>query len=106
MKLQLIAAALSFSLAACSNSQLNEPTKSHTPETIQAAVAVNAQATDIITLEQVMADPDWFGRAPESWYWGSDSNTVVFKQKQLGNPLRDLYSLDLSNDNKVNQVAL
>ena len=106
MKLQLIAAALSFSLAACSNNQLNEQVKSNAPEKVQGAVSVNANAADIITLEQVMADPDWFGRSPESWYWGSDSNTVVFNQKQLGNPIRDLYSLDLSDNNKIEQVAL
>jgi dipeptidyl aminopeptidase/acylaminoacyl peptidase/uncharacterized lipoprotein YehR (DUF1307 family) len=105
MKTQLIAIALSFSLAACSNQQLNEQLNSSAPEKIQGAVAVNAQATDIITLEQIMADPDWFGRAPESWYWGDDSNTVFYKQKQLGNPLRDLYTLDLSND-KATMVRL
>ena len=106
MKIQLIAAALSLSLAACTNTQLNEQVNTSAPEKVQGAVATNAQATDIITLEQVMADPDWFGRAPESWYWGDDSNTVYYQQKQLGNPLRDLYSLDLSNSNESAQVAL
>ena len=106
MKIQLIAAALSLSLAACTNTQLNEQVNTSAPEKVQGAVATNAQATDIITLEQVMADPDWFGRAPESWYWGDDSNTVYYQQKQLGNPLRDLYSLDLSNSNETAQVAL
>ena len=106
MKIQLIAAALSLSLAACTNTQLNEQVNTSAPEKVQGAVATNAQATDIITLEQVMADPDWFGRAPESWYWGDDSNTVYYQQKQLGNPLRDLYSLDLANSNETAQVAL
>jgi hypothetical protein len=105
MKIQLIAVALSFSLAACSSQQLNEKLTTSAPEKVQGAIAVNAQATDIITLEQVMADPDWFGRAPESWYWGDDSNTVFYKQKQLGNPLRDLYAMDASGNN-VKQVAL
>ena len=82
MKIQFIAAALSFSLAACSNTQLNEQLNTSAPAKVQGAVAANAQATDIITLEQIMADPDWFGRAPESWYWGDDSNTVYYKQKQ------------------------
>jgi dipeptidyl aminopeptidase/acylaminoacyl peptidase len=105
MKIQLIAAALSLSLVACSNTQLNEQLSTSAPEKIQGAAATNAQSTDIITIEQIMADPDWFGRSPESWYWGDDSNTVYYQQKQLGNPLRDLYSLDLSN-NKTTLVAL
>jgi len=110
MKIQLIAAALSLSLAACSNTQLEEQQSESdaqsTPKSIKGAVATNAQATDIITLEQIMADPDWFGRSPESWYWGDDSRTVYYQQKQLGNPLRDLYSLDLLNSNKTIQVEL
>ena len=105
MKIQLIAVALSFSLAACSNQPLNEQLTTSAPEKVQGAIAVNAQATAVITLEQIMADPDWFGRAPESWYWGDDSNTVFYKQKQLGNPLRDLYTMDTSGNN-VKQVAL
>ena len=106
MKIQFIAAALSFSLAACSNTQLNEQLNTSAPEKVQGAVAANAQATDIITLEQIMADPDWFGRAPESWYWGDDNNTVYYQQKQLGNPLRDLYAVNLLNNNDVSQVKL
>tara|TARA_R100001377_G_scaffold11348_2_gene5678 strand:+ start:2 stop:2461 length:2460 start_codon:yes stop_codon:yes gene_type:complete len=106
MKIQFIAAALSFSLAACSNTQLNEQLNTSAPEKVQGAVATNAQATDIITLEQIMADPDWFGRAPESWYWGDDSNTIYYQQKQLGNPLRDLYAVNLLKNNDVSQVAL
>ena len=82
MKIQFIAAALSFSLAACSNTQLNEQLNTSAPAKVQGAVAANAQATDIITLEQIMANPDWSGRAPESRTWGDDSNTVYYKQKQ------------------------
>ena len=106
MKIQFIAAALSFSLAACSNTQLNEQLNTSAPAKVQGAVVANAQATDIITLEQIMADPDWFGRAPESWYWGDDSNTIYYQQKQLGNPLRDLYAVNLLKNNDVSQVAL
>jgi dipeptidyl aminopeptidase/acylaminoacyl peptidase len=110
MKIQLIAVALSLSLTACSNTQLNEKMTTGASESpsqsVQGAVATNAQASDIITLEQIMSDPDWFGRSPESWYWGDDSNTVYFQQKQLGNPLRDLYTLNLSNNNETSQVDL
>jgi len=110
MKIQLIAVALSLSLTACSNTQLEEQLKTSspesTPQSIKGAVATNAEASNIITLEQIMANPDWFGRSPESWYWGDDSNTVYFQQKQLGNPLRDLYVLDLSKSNETSQVDL
>lgn len=58
-----------------------------------------------ITLEQIMSDPDWMGRSPESWYWGDDSNTVYFQQKREGNPIRDLFRKSLQqigNGEKVN----
>jgi len=57
-----------------------------------------------ITLEQIMADPDWMGRSPESWYWGDDSKTIFYKQKQIGNPLRDLFKTSVTGANatKVN----
>jgi dipeptidyl aminopeptidase/acylaminoacyl peptidase len=58
-----------------------------------------------ITLEKIMSDPDWMGRSPESWYWGDDSQTVLYQQKQLGNPIRDLMRKSLQekgNGKKVN----
>ncbi len=106
MKIQLIAAALSLSLVACSNSQLSEKSQKTVPAVVKSAVAANQQSNDIISLEQIMADPDWFGRAPESWYWGDDSNTVYYQQKQLGNPLRDLFVVKLAKNDQVSQVNL
>jgi len=113
MKLQLIAAALSLSLAACTSSTLPEQAPSQAANTVEAEVTLTSMPTNKndqrITLEQIMADPDWFGRAPESWYWGDDSQSIYYQQKQVGNPLRDLYVKDINNNvNKDNgkKVAL
>ena len=46
-----------------------------------------------LTLEQIMADPDWLGNQPENAYWGDDNRTVLFEQKRQGSKLRDLYSV-------------
>lgn len=59
-----------------------------------------------ITLEQIMSDPDWMGRSPESWYWGDDSQTVLYQQKQLGNPLRDLVKKSLLVEGNGAKVQL
>jgi len=102
MKLKLLATALSFSLVACVSTQTPSTVASNVetpPVIIAPEVAKKTEKhTNNITLEQIMADPDWIGRAPESWYWGDNSNTVYFKQKQLGNPLRDLFSKNLTAD--------
>jgi dipeptidyl aminopeptidase/acylaminoacyl peptidase len=107
MKLQLIAAALSLSLAACTSSSISENTASvAAPDIVKPVVQLSADSTTVITLEQIMADPDWFGRAPESWYWGDDSKTIFYKQKQLGNPLRDLFMTSSNKQNNGEKVKL
>jgi len=110
MKFKLIAAALSVFLVACVST---EETPQISANTSLAPAAVLTPLTNtkptsnkIITLEQIMADPDWFGRAPESWYWGDDSRTVFYKQKQLGNPLRDLFVKNIGSDKDAHQVEL
>jgi dipeptidyl aminopeptidase/acylaminoacyl peptidase len=60
----------------------------------QAAPAVPAAPADL-TLEQIMADPDWIGNPPENPYWSGDGRAVYFERKRQGSPLRDLYRLRL-----------
>ena len=57
-----------------------------------------------LTLEQIMADPDWLGNQPEGAFWGADNRSVYFQQKQQRSELRDLYVVD-SNDGAIAQVA-
>lgn len=52
-----------------------------------------AVEADSVTLERIMADPDWIGNAPESPYWSADSSTIYFERKRHGEPLRDLWRL-------------
>src|SRR5258708_830560 len=48
-----------------------------------------------LTLDQIMADPDWIGNPPEKPYWAGDGRAVYFERKRQGSPLRDLYRLRL-----------
>jgi dipeptidyl aminopeptidase/acylaminoacyl peptidase len=68
-----------------------------------AALSFAAPAEEL-TLERIMADPDWLGNAPESAFWGSDNRTVYFQQKRAGSTLRDLYAVD-SRDGATAQIA-
>ncbi len=105
----IISAALSFSLVACVNTEMpkNKALSADTPAAvispkISTSKISTANLNTIITLEQIMADPDWLGRAPQAWYWGDDSNTVYYQQKRLGNPLKDLFVKNLSTDDVDN----
>jgi len=55
------------------------------------------QTMPVLTLEQVMADTDWLGNAPEHSYWGADNRTVYYQQKRQGSELRDLFAVDSDN---------
>ena len=68
-----------------------------------AALPTLAPAQDL-TLEQIMANPDWLGNQPENAFWGADNHTVFFEQKRQGSKLKDLYAVD-SNDGAIAEVA-
>lgn len=53
------------------------------------------QASSAITLERIMADPDWFARSPGSPYWADDSQSFYWSQKRPGSAERDLVQSDL-----------
>lgn len=111
MKIQLLTAAISFSLAACattSSDNMGNKAPQHTtaPVKVASALAQGNLSSDVITLEQIMADPDWFGRAPEAWYWGDDSQNVFYKQKREGNPLRDLFVKQINQQGNGSKAPL
>ncbi|MGH8183112.1 MAG: prolyl oligopeptidase family serine peptidase, partial [Rhodanobacteraceae bacterium] len=56
-----------------------------------AATATHASKTQKLTLEQIMADPDWIGPPVEDEYWSVDGHDVYFKLKRKGSSIRDLY---------------
>lgn len=73
-----------------------------TRPTIAAVICLffsGAAPSQSITLEQIMADPDWIGREPQQSYWADDSRSVYFIQKRAGVEQTDLYEVDLDGDN-------
>ena len=78
------------------------------------AAAASAQQAPL-TLEQIMADPDWIagqislpghpGTAP---YFGSDGHSVYYELKRHGSPLKDLHRVDLGDgkDSVVDATAM
>ena len=69
------------------------------PVALPAFSAPNPAAANAnVTLEQIMANPDWIGNPPEGAYWSWNSRHIYYRQKRQGSPLRDLYAVTLAND--------
>ena len=110
-KKDLLLASVTCFLLACSSTQSNVPIvindDAAQPELIKAVQSnpTNIQSK-LLTLEQIMADPDWMGRQLTSAYWADDSNAVFYEQKQLGSPLSDLWTKSINDQSNGNKVEL
>jgi len=71
---------------------------------IGASAICAAQAAAPLTLEQIMAHPDWIGPAPEQPYFAADGRHIYFQRKAVGSELRDLYRIRVS-DGKTNKLT-
>lgn len=60
--------------------------------------AAEKQQATALTLEQVMADPDWIGNAPESPYWADDGQSLFYSQKIKGQNERRVWRLELGGE--------
>src|SRR5271166_2628809 len=60
---------------------------------LRAAPALGAA----LTLEQIMADPDWIGAPVRDAYWAADGRSVYYSVKRSASPLFDLHRVDLSD---------
>lgn len=103
---------LSASLLACTSvadNQVSQPkqTNKTVSETTKIIKPQSQQALpSSLTLEQVMADPDWLGRQPERAYWSDDGKNVFYQRKREGQRTRDLWSLGLEQQENGNKVPL
>jgi len=63
------------------------------------ALASSSLAADSeVTLEKIMAHPDWLGRAPENWYWADDGQSFYWERKVEGTEERKLYQAGLDGN--------
>jgi dipeptidyl aminopeptidase/acylaminoacyl peptidase len=54
-----------------------------------------------LTLEKIMADPDWIGAPVVDPYWSIDGRAVYYSLKREGSPLKDLHHIDLATGKDV-----
>jgi hypothetical protein len=58
---------------------------------------VAAAAPQDLTLEKIMADPDWIGAAVRDAYWSVDGRAVYYSAKRSASPIVDLHRIDLAD---------
>jgi dipeptidyl aminopeptidase/acylaminoacyl peptidase len=56
-----------------------------------------AAAPQDLTLEKIMADPDWIGAAVRDAYWSGDGRAVYYSAKRSASPIVDLHRIDLAD---------
>ena len=73
---------------------------------LAAMGAPAAAAEPGLSLEKIMADPDWIGPPVRDAYWSADGRTVYYSLKRLGSPINDLHRIDpVSNKDQVVDAA-
>src|SRR6478672_10471807 len=63
-----------------------------------SADAAAAPEPSPLTLEQIMADPDWIGNPPEDPYWADDGRSIYYERQRegIGEQKKDLFRVDVS----------
>jgi dipeptidyl aminopeptidase/acylaminoacyl peptidase len=62
-----------------------------------AALSGTVPAPQPLTLEKIMADPDWIGPPVHDAYWSADDRAVYYSIKRSGSPIVDLHRIDLGD---------
>jgi dipeptidyl aminopeptidase/acylaminoacyl peptidase len=72
-----------------------------------SAAAANA-APAALSLEKIMADPDWIGPPVRDAYWSADGRAAYYSLKRIGSPIVDLHRVDAATgkDQVVDAAAM
>ena len=68
------------------------------------ALPASAQEATALSIEQVMADPDWIGPPVEQAWWAWDSQRVQYPLKREGSDIRDSFEQSIAG-NAARRVA-
>jgi dipeptidyl aminopeptidase/acylaminoacyl peptidase len=67
------------------------------PLLLSLPVSLTTFAAEPLTLERLMADPDWIGAPVESPFWALDGEQVLYSLKREGSVLRDVHAVSLAD---------
>jgi dipeptidyl aminopeptidase/acylaminoacyl peptidase len=72
----------------------------------QTVQKVTEMPSSRLTLEQIMADPDWLGRQPLKAQWHPLEDIPIYQRKRQGSPLRDYFIGAAANQQNGEELAL
>lgn len=55
-----------------------------------------AQPAEALTMDRIMADPDWIGPAVDQVWWSWDGKTAIYSRKREGATVRDLWTVPVA----------
>lgn len=55
-----------------------------------------AQPAETLTMDRIMADPDWIGPAVEQAWWSWDGKSAIYSRKREGATVRDLWTVPVA----------
>ncbi|OEG74957.1 peptidase S9 [Shewanella colwelliana] len=90
-------------LGGCATTPSNDTAQAVAP--IQVALATPPQVDQALTLNQIMANPDWMGILAKGEYWSDDSQSIYFARQAHGAPTRDFYQQAITAQS-AEQLAL
>ncbi|WP_394130386.1 prolyl oligopeptidase family serine peptidase [Shewanella maritima] len=73
---------------------------------IQVPLAQPPQAETALTLNQIMANPDWMGIFAKGQYWADDSKSIYYARQAHQAPITDYYQLSLNDGAKAQKLAI
>ena len=75
---------------------------------IAASASFGAPAQTALSLEKIMADPDWIGPPVSDAYWSADGRAAYYSLKRIGSPIADLHRVDpaTGKDQVVDAAAM
>ena len=108
LSISLLAMALAGASLLAAPVQAKSEPRTYAVETIQLDPVYPGDASIRLTMEQIMAHPDWLGRQAENEFWSADSQFIYYQRKREGSELRDWYRRSIHDSSRDNgeQVPL
>ena len=62
-----------------------------------SAAAQTPPGPAMLSLEKIMAEPDWIGAGVQNVYWAADGRAAYYSAKRRASPIVDLHRIDLAS---------